>query len=147
VRGPALFAIASISLLSGCQSLERDVVAIEHRPGTDPTTVLSSCDAAYELTSPEPNSHIAYATIELAKGATVGFRRETDGSLVAIAGAQTTPISDCHSVWRYTPNPNPRWKRFVSNTHDRYRSAADAMALFFISPFIIVNGCVTGEWP
>ena len=109
----AFILISLLSLVGGCRALDREVKAVEYRPGWQPITTESKCDATYSLNSPEPNTTIGYATIDLPKGASVGYRRELDGSLVAIAGERITPIADSHSVWRYTPKPITRWDRLV----------------------------------
>ena len=147
MRRAPLFAIATLPLWCGCRSLERDVVAIEYHPGSSPATGVTHCNATYRLTSPEPNVGLEYATIELPKGSTVGFRRQLDGTMVAVAGDKTTPITDCHSVWRYTPKPTCRWDRLLVDSRYRCERAAGAAWDYFLLPYMIVAGCVTGEWP
>ena len=91
MRYAVLLVLPLLCLIGGCQSLTQDAVAVEYRPGTNPTTIAGKCYATYTLHSIEPDVQFAPTTIELGKGAMVGFRREPDGSLVAIAGWQNDP--------------------------------------------------------
>ena len=147
MRRAALIAIATLPLCCGCRSLERDVVAIEYHPGSMPTTGISSCDATYTLSSREPNCTLDYATIELPKGSTVGFQRQPDGTMAAVAGDRTTPISDCHSVWRYTPKPTSRWDRWLVTTRDKWVHSVGVATDYFLLPYWIVICSITGEYP
>ena len=138
-----------LALLGGCKALTRDAEAVAYRPGTPPTTVVAERDATYTLDARNPNTNTKYGwdTIDLRKGATVGFRHEPDGSLVAIAGEQIIPIPDEDAAWKYTPIPVTRLDRLAVSTRDRCEKAAETTFCYAMLPLIIFNGCVTGEWP
>ncbi|QJW93495.1 hypothetical protein FTUN_1001 [Frigoriglobus tundricola] len=142
-----LLTLPLVCLVGGCQALTREAVAVEYRPGASPTAIEAQCAATYTLHSIKPDSQLNPTTIELEKGATVGFRREPDGSLVAIAGWQTSPIAESQHVWRYTPVPVTRWDRFVVGTRHTCEKAAEAATMAIVLPLLVLHIMTGGEPP
>jgi hypothetical protein len=134
-----------LSLLSGCRALVRDAEMVEYRPGAPPTTVVADCDAEYRLFAPE--KHETRMPVDVAKGEAVGFRREPDGSLVAVAGKETTPIPEGRYVWQYTPKPATRLDRFAVTTRDKCENAFYTTLFVITAPFWLVECAKTGQWP
>lgn len=139
-------ALLVLPFVGGCKALVRDPEVVEYRPGTPLATVASKCDAKYTLEVPD-DKWTSYNPVELSKGEVVGFRRESDGSLVAFAGTHTYTIPDQYAVWSFVPAPATRWERFAVGTNNKAKSAVESVTLWFLAPVIIINGCVTGEWP
>jgi hypothetical protein len=145
LRAAALL-LPLLCLACGCQSLARNVETVEYRPGPTLSTAVADRDAEYTLSAPEKFE--TRMPVDVAKGELVGFRREPDGSLVAIAGKETMRIEPGkHYVWLCTPKPVTAWDRFAVSAHDKGKNAVEAVTIFFLVPFIIYNGCTTGEWP
>ncbi|MBX9581941.1 MAG: hypothetical protein K2X87_16675 [Gemmataceae bacterium] len=129
------------ALAGGCRALVRDAEAIAYRPGTPPTTTAAECDARYQLSAPDELRY--WLQVDVPAGAAVGFRREPDGSLLAVAGEHVQPIPDARYVWLCTPKPATRWDRFAVRTRDRCEEAVtDAKVVLFIPVM-----CITGEFP
>jgi hypothetical protein len=145
LRAAALL-LPLLCLACGCQSLARNVETVEYRPGPTLSTTVAECDAEYRLDAPEKCQ--MWMPVDVTKGERVGFRRDPDGSLVAIAGARTTPIPPGdHYVWLCTPKPVTAWDRFAAKTRDTCEKAVDTTVNYLLLPLIIYNGCTTGEWP
>ncbi|MBN9118330.1 MAG: hypothetical protein J0I06_04070 [Planctomycetes bacterium] len=145
-RRAAFLLLSLLSPLGGCRALVREGEAIAYRPGTVPATATAKCDATYTLDAVNPNTNTKYGrdTVDIPKGATVGFRREPDGSLVALAGEKVVTIPDEPAAWRYTPAPVTRWDRFSVAARDACESAATAVILM---PFILWQVVTGGEVP
>lgn len=135
-----------VALLGGCKALVRDGETVEYRRGTLPSTTAARCDATYTLEVPAAE-RTSYNPVDVAMGELVGFRRESDGSLVAFAGAHTYTIPDQNAVWSFVPAPVTRWDRFAVGAANKAKNAVEAVTTLFLVPFIIYNGCTTGEWP
>jgi len=146
VRRMISLAVA-LGALTGCRALERDVVAVEYRPDRTLASTTAAYDATYYLHAPATEEKSA--PVKVPKGATVGFVRESDGVIVAIAGEERTALPDekCVWKWKYTQRPVTRWDRFVSRTITNCGGAIATAWLVALSPCIIVNGMITGEWP
>ncbi len=145
-RRIAPFAFLVLLPLGGCKALVREGEAITYQPGTPPTTTVAKCDATYSLDAkhPDTNTKYGWGTFDVLKGATVGFRREPDGSLVAIAGEQIAPIPDERAAWHYTPTPVTRLDRFAVSTRDRCEHAA---GLVVLTPLLMLHIACGGEVP
>ena len=133
-------ALCILSATSGCKALEREGHVVGYHPDLPPRAEAAPYDATYTLYTPDPEARLAYATIELRKGMTVGFRREPDGSLVAIAGEQVTPIPDARALWCHTPTPRSQIDRFAVETRDTCESVASAIVLTPFLVFAIISG-------
>jgi hypothetical protein len=131
-----------LSLVCGCMGLRRDREAVEYRPGTPPTTVVAERDATYRLCADEPDPGRPW--VDVTKGERVGFRRESDGSLVAIAGTRTTPVPDVRHVWISSSWPVTRWERFAESTVEGSKKVAGIVVAIPMLPFVFL-WCVTGH--
>jgi hypothetical protein len=147
MRRAVLLALPLLALLGGCRALVRDAVAVEYHPGATPTTTVATCDATYTLYAPEPTPLVGYAEWDVTEGTTVGYRREPDGSVVAVAGELTTPIPECRSVWRFTPKPITRWDRFVVAARDDCKYSLGAVVSVLLLPPTILWMMCGGELP
>lgn len=134
----AVLALTLPPLLGGCLALVHDAEAIAYRPGTTPTTTVAKCDATFSLSASQADERAELPVIELPKGATVGYRRETDGSLVAVAGERAIPILNDNAVWRYTPIPAARWKEFADATGRRCQAVAGVLIGVPLFPLVLV---------
>ena len=132
------------ALTGGCRALVRDAEAIAYRPGTRPTVAPAEAAATYRLHSPDERRW--WPEVEVPAGAAVGFRREPDGSLWAVAGEIVQPVPDGRYVWLRTPKPVGRWDRFAVRTRDRCEEAAGAAAWVLASPILFVACSITGDW-
>jgi hypothetical protein len=144
-RLAALVALPLLTLLTGCKALTRDAESVEYRPGTAPTTVIADRDAEYRLYAPEKLEW--RLPVDVAKGERVGFRYEPDGSLVAIAGKETTPIPDGQYVWLCTPKPVTWWDRAAVKSRDKCENAFYTALFVITAPFWLGECAKTGVWP
>ncbi|MBX9627220.1 MAG: hypothetical protein K2X82_25680 [Gemmataceae bacterium] len=145
MRRAVLLAALLPALAGGCRALVRDAETVAYRPGTPPTTAPAECDASYQLSAPDELRY--WLQVDVPAGAAVGFRREPDGSLLAVAGEHVQPIPDGRYVWLCTPKPVSRWDRFAVGTRDRCEKAAVTALLYVTMPVWIPICCATGEWP
>ncbi len=145
-RRVVLLVLPLLSLMSGCKALVRDAEVVEYRSGTLPITTAAKCDATYTLEVPE-NKRTSYNPVDVAKGETVGFRREPDGSLIAFAGTHTYTIPDQHAMWCFVPAPVTRWDRFVVSTRDKCENAFSTTLLVITAPIWMAQCAKTGVWP
>jgi hypothetical protein len=135
----AAWLVLLLPIAFGCKSLWRETEAVGYQPGTLPTTVVADRDATYRLCADEPD--VGRPTVDVTKGERVGFRREPDGSLVAVAGTQATPIPDVHHVWRCSSWPVTRWERFTDST---VRESKRVIGIIVWVPLVFL-WCVTGH--
>jgi hypothetical protein len=137
-----LLVLSLLSLVGGCKALSRDREAVEYRPGTLPTTVVADRDATYKLCADEPDP--GRPVVDVTKGERVGFRREPDGSLVAVAGTRTTPVPDVRHVWISSSWPVTRRERFAESTSEGCKKAAQTVAGVIFFPAAVVLMVITG---
>jgi hypothetical protein len=147
VRRAVVLPLPLLALLGGCHALVRDAEVIDYRPGRPAPATVAAEDAGYRMTARGGLQN--WVQTDVASGSPVGFRQESDGSVVAFAGEQTWPVdpADGRHVWLATPKPVTGWDRFLVRSRDRCESAATAVMLFVLGPVIVINGCLTGEWP
>jgi uncharacterized protein YceK len=137
-----LLALLILALLSGCRSLRDDREAVEYHPGRPATTVVADRDATYRLCAHVPDP--GRPTVEVTNGEVVGFRREPDGSLVAIAGTQTTPVPDIYHVWVSSSWPVTRWERFADSTREGCKKATVTVVGVVCLPAAVLLMILTG---
>lgn len=131
-------------LLGGCKALVREGDVVGYHPDLPPRAEHAPYDTTYTLYALDPDAQPAYVTIELPKGTPIGYRREPNGALVAVAGEQVTPIPDERAMWRYTPTPRSRVRQFAVKTRDTGESVVSALILTPFLVWAIVSG---GEVP
>jgi hypothetical protein len=130
-----------LCLACGCKALVRDAETVEYRPGPTLSTTVASCDAEYTLSAPEKRE--TRLSVDVAKGERVGFQREPDGSLVAVAGKETMRIEPgAHYVWLCTPKPVTALDRCAVKTRDKCEEVIGIMVLI---PFLIIHPEVAGQ--
>ena len=147
VRRAILLVLPAVLLLCGCHALTRDSEVIAYRPGEGVTTTVAKEDATYRLSARDGRQ--GWIATDVPRGATVGFREEADGQIIAFAGAQTWPIeaSDGRHVWLSTPKPTRGWDRFLVGTRDKTAAAFYSTLLFITAPIWLTQCAINGEWP
>jgi hypothetical protein len=109
MRRAVLVALAFSIIASGCAHPHARKPAAELRAGREPTTRPVRHDATYALTRiggvGEP-----LATARVLRDECVGFRREADGSVVAVAGNKSYPMPDGEFAWVLVPGTGPTWR-------------------------------------
>ena len=133
-----------LTLLGGCKAIVRDAETVEYQPGATPTTVVAKCDASYKL-EVRDDAHKCYPPTDVTKGAVVGFRREPDGSLTAIAGKETKAIPEGRYVWGYKPKPVTQWERLAVGTRDTCSTAAGWVCFALFVPLDLCWCALSGE--
>ena len=81
-----LFALAMVSALTGCVSPPPTSPFVEYRDGLPPVTRPVECEANYRLVATDSSASPGpFGEHHIVKGGHIGFRREADGSLTAVA--------------------------------------------------------------
>ena len=121
-RRPTL-ALALVSALTGCVSAPPDGPLVEFRDGLTPVTRPVECEGTYSLVA--VGSSRPVVEHRAVKGERLGFRREPDGSVVAVAPGYTFPLDPGAYVWAVTPGSvKPYRERLLCETRDRALTAA-----------------------
>ena len=98
-RRPIL-ALALLSALTGCVAAPPNGPLVEYHAGLTPITRPVKCPATYVLTAADQyRGPVPLAEHHVAKGERIGFRREDDGSLVAVAPGYTLPLPPGAYTW------------------------------------------------
>ena len=108
VRRPTL-ALALLSALTGCVSAPPNGPLVEYRHGLTPTTRPVECAATYALV-PQDGTGSPVVRHRAARGERLGFRREADGSLVAVAPGYTCPLPPGAYAWEAVRATVPPWR-------------------------------------
>src|SRR4051812_25934741 len=100
--------LASV-LLSGCANPHARRPAAESRPGLTPTTARVRFDATSALVRTDAPGPEVY-TPPLVRDRMVGFRREPDGSVSAVAGGLSLALSEGNYAWVIPKGLAPSWR-------------------------------------
>ena len=91
--------IAGVLLLFGCAAVQRGEAIVKYeKDKANPMMTKAPSSGTYALfssTDVEPKISMA-----LEQGADLGFKRGSDGRLLAVAGSHTTPIDNGDYYWR-----------------------------------------------
>lgn len=116
-------AFALLSALTGCVSPAPTGTFVGYQDGQAPTTRPVKCEATYALVS-----HGAPAPIvehRAVKGEQLGFRRQPDGSVVAVAPGYTFPLAPGSYSWEVVPGSVPSDReRLLCETREHCLRAA-----------------------
>ncbi len=94
--------------MTGCVSPAPVGPLVEYRAGLTPVTRPVKCPATYVLCAEQPDSS-PIAEHHLTKGERVGFRREDDGSVSAVAPGYTIPLPPGVYRWEVMRASVPLW--------------------------------------
>jgi hypothetical protein len=98
LRRPIL-ALALVSALTGCVAGPPPGPFVEYNPDLAPTTRRVTCPAVYILRHADRTDSEPLAVHRVAKGERIGFRREADFSVIAVAPGYTLALPPGAYVW------------------------------------------------
>ena len=132
------FALAFLSALTGCVAAPPSGPLVEYREGLTPITRPVKCRATYALCAHDrPPGEGVLASHCVAEGERIGFRREEDGSVTAVAPGYTLPLAPGSYSWEVVRESVPPWReRFWQKTRD------DAEATVKITGTALGVGCL-----
>ena len=135
----AIFALALLSALTGCLNPPPRGPLVEYRTGQVPKTRTVRCEANYVLVTKNATSANGQLTEHhIVKGERVGFRREDDGTVTAIAPGYTVPLPDGAYAWEVVRTSVPPWReRLWCETRDR-SVATGKVTLFVVGACCVV---------
>jgi hypothetical protein len=114
MRQVLMLSAASLTILNGCTTPsirnpvpETQQSSCESQKEIKPTISKLTEPATYVLRSFDHDDAAPLATIHLSTGDRLGFKREKDGSLLAVAGKQTFPVPEGTSGWVVVQKPSP----------------------------------------
>jgi hypothetical protein len=141
-RGAVCCSVVFLVFAAGCvgnaQTHEDDLIA-EHRRGDKPSTITVPYEATYALIhdpfaadADAPGTmvfeHWTGKTLQfrqLKRGDPIGFQRDGDGQLVAVAGGEALPLEDGHYCWRITPETEHQGvSRVLHQTEEAFQQGA-----------------------
>ena len=105
-----LLALALVSTLTGCVAAPPTGAFVECRDGQAATTRAVKCEADYRLVATAaPGGAVPgpFGDHHVTKGGRIGFRREADGSLVAVAPGYTLALPPGAYSWEVVPESVP----------------------------------------
>ena len=109
MRRVVLLALAFSIATGGCAHPHARKPAAEFRAGRAPTTRPVCHEASYALMRIDgPGEPLA--TARVLRDECIGFRREADGSVVAVAGNKTFPLPDGEFAWVLMSGTEPPWR-------------------------------------
>lgn len=129
-----LLAIAMGCSLAGCAGAPPSGPVVEYRDGLPPTTRTVKCEADYELVAKDASAAPGpFGNHHIRKGETVGFRREADGTLTAVAPGYTLPLPPGSYSWEVVGDSvPPSSERQWSETRQHLRTAAKVAGITFL---------------
>lgn len=124
-----VMALALVSALTGCVGSPPDGPLVECRAGLTPITRPVQCPATYVLQPVDPPG-APLAEHHVAKGERIGFRREDDGSVSAVAPGYTIALPPGAYAWAVVPASVPPFReRLLCETRERALAAGRATAI------------------
>ena len=114
-------ALALASALTGCVAAPPSGPLVEYRDGLTPITRPVKCPATYVLTATDQyRGPVPLAEHHVAKGERIGFKRQEDGSLVAVAPGYTLPLPPGAYTWEVVrASVQPLHERLWCETRER----------------------------
>ncbi len=101
-------ALAMILVLAGCAGTPPNGPLVEYRNGQTATTRRVKCEADYTLVARDASAAPGpFGNHHIRKGEVVGFRKEADGSLTAVAPGYTLPLPPGSYTWEVVPDSVP----------------------------------------
>lgn len=115
-----LLALAMLFALAGCVSPPPSGPLVEYRDGQTPTTRTVQCEANYELVAKDASAAPGpFGNHHIRKGEVIGFRREANGSLTAVAPGYTLPLPPGAYSWEVVHDsvPSLRERQWCETRH------------------------------
>ena len=106
----SVLALALVSAVTGCVAAPPNRPLVEYHPGLTPITRPVKCPATYVLCGTDPPGAAPLAEHHVAKGERVGFRREEDGSVSAVAPGYTLALPPGAYAWEVVRESIPPWR-------------------------------------
>lgn len=140
MRRVVLLLLAALTALNGCANplAHQTNPQSEHQIG--PTLTRVPEPATYALTPLEHPNAVPLATVHLNRGERVGFRRDSDGTLVAVAGKQTFPVPNGTFGWVIVEKPTPG----LHEKNEQTTEAIDETKLIIYTTAGVVILCCLG---
>lgn len=134
-RAALVCALVLATLVSGC-STQRESLVTDYHPGGPVRQETAATPAVYHLTRRTPadgkgkGDTVEVVARDLFAGEPVGFRRNADGALLAVAGRETLPLEDGDYCWHVgTTMDEVRLRRFKHDTRDSTKMTLQLTAL------------------
>ena len=121
-----MFALALLSALTGCASPPPTGPFVECRDGLPPVTRPVTCEANYVLVAKDAAAAPGpFGEHHIHKGEQIGFRREADGSLTAVAPGYTLPLPPGAYAWEVVASsvPSARERQWCETRGHMLRAA------------------------
>ncbi len=137
----AVTPFAFVAALAGCAGSPPSGPFVEARAGITPITRPVPCTGAYALrgTADAPGTVPLYEA-HCAKNQRIGFRRELDGSVVAVAPGFELPLVPGAYAWEVVPGSVRPWReRALEASAERWTRAARATADSILMLSIVVG--------
>jgi hypothetical protein len=110
MRRAVLLCLIVLCAIGGCSHRSGPGVVARYEPGKKLMSKTIPYDATVELYSrDQPGATGPLTSTTVAGGTMVGFRRESDGSVVAFVGERPVPIPDGRCEWVIVASSWPRW--------------------------------------
>src|SRR5262245_59605238 len=107
LRFPPL-TLGMLFALAGCVSQPPGGPFVEYRDGLTPTTRTVTCEANYVLVAKDAAAAPGpFGEHHIRKGEAIGFRRESDGSVTAVAPGYALPLPPGWYAWEVVPDSVP----------------------------------------
>jgi hypothetical protein len=122
------FAPALAAALAGCALGPPAGPFVEYRPETTPATTRAvTREATYTLRATDDLGE-PLAEHHVVRGERIGFRREPDGSVVAVAPGRTLALGPGAYTWSAVPGTAPSWVERVTGARAPLRAVAEGTA-------------------
>lgn len=140
MRRVTLLGLTVLTAISGCVAVRPDDSVAAYRPGNSVTTTTAGFDATYALYAVDhPGATGPLLTVPLSRGNTIGFRREANRSVVAVAGERVIPIPDGACEWRVTPETMPGfWQRCGDEATSLGKGFVGTVGALLMAPFLFL---------
>lgn len=126
----AVLALALLSALTGCVAVPPTGPLVEYRDGLTPITRPVKCPGVYVLCPSDQPCSAPLAEHNVVKGERIGFRREADGSVVAVAPGYTMSLPPGVYQWDVVRESVAPWhERMWCETREHAVAAGKTTAL------------------
>jgi hypothetical protein len=109
MRRAVLVALVLPIAFGGCTNPRNPTVAAVYVPGQKLASRTIRYDAIVELHARDQPTSGPITATGVPGGTRVGFRKSTEGSVVAFVGERVVPIPDGHCEWIIVSSSWPRW--------------------------------------
>jgi hypothetical protein len=128
-KKPIIWILVVSLFVTGCAHNPFDYgtyVITEYKPGNKPDTTVTPYEATYALFRYSRSSEPLFEGVLLPSNK-IGFERDDNGNLMAIAGSKKIPIDGGDYCWYVTSEPE--FHGFEGLCHETCRDGATALAL------------------